>query len=387
MKLTRRGGGAALAALAIIAVVGAEAARASRAGQAAPAVAVRAPARVTLPVAEPCVVVTERVVAQLGTADGVLGDAARDALFFDARGVARRPDPSPDAGACRKRLFDALVAREGCGRAEAAVAAGLAGATGAAPSDVRELVERASPACAATFAEAAGFAADVDTPLGEALARRARLDADAGVRRSAWLAFGSLGEIASQRGSAREDVRRAVEATLDAELSRTRGEQHLLLAKAAGNAGCRPCAPALAVLADRREASVRRIAIAAFRFHEDASAAKRMCLGLEHDADSDVRDVAAWALSFRPAHVGVRVPCLYRAALADPSARVRSSAVQALGALSDDLAPAYHALVQLTGGEAPADVRDLATRVLATDPTRAPRHEGDDLGGFFASAR
>lgn len=339
------------------------------------------------PVAEPCEEIAARVVARLGTPDDALSDGARDALFFDARTVGRREERTERADACRSRVREGLVARETCGRAEAAVAGGLAGAMGADPAEVRALVVGASPACAATFAEAAGFAADVDRALGEALLLRARRDPDPGVRRSAWLAFGSIGEIASQRGAARDDVRRVVEDTLAAELRSSRGEAHLLAAKAAGNAGCRSCAPALVALAEQRDASVRRVAVAAFRFHDDAPAAKRMCRGLEGDADSDVREVAAWALSFRTAHPAVRVPCLYRAAMTDPSARVRGSAVQALGALSDDLAPAYQALVALTGPEAPGDARELAGRVLATDPSRARRHADDDLGDFFVSAR
>jgi hypothetical protein len=97
--------------------------------------------------------------------------------------------------------------------------------------------------------------------------------------------------------------------------------------------------------------------------------------------------MAAWALSFRTTNAAVRIPCLYRAALGDPSPRVRMSAVQALGGLSDDLAPAYHALVQLTADEAPADVRSLSVRILATDATHARRHDEAELGAFFSAAK
>ncbi len=319
---------------------------------------------------EPCETTLARLVGRLGTPDDALSDVDRDALYQDARELGRDEDGGIDE-TCRAKAFTALAARKTCGRAEAAVAGGLAVARVVAPADLKTLVERASPACAATFVEAAGYAANVDVDLARALLARARKDPDEAVRRSAWLAYGSTAEIASRTG--REDVRKEVETAVAAELASSKGKARLLAVQTAGNAGCRPCLATLLALGESTDTDMRRNAISALRFQEDVRATRRACAAVEGDKESSVRDLGAWSLGLRATHPVARVPCLYRAALTDPDERVRISATQALGGLSDELQPAYAAVIQLTSPEAPASVRDLAKKILVTDPSHGQR--------------
>lgn len=332
------------------------------------------------PTREPCEIIAARIIASLGTPDDALSNGERDRLHQDARELGRDGQGEVNR-ACRTSVLDALVARPSCARAEAAVAGGLMVAAVETPEDARRLVSEARPACAATFAESAGFAAHVDLGVARALVELA--SSNEGARRSAWLAYGSIGEIAGRAGV--EEVRAEVDETLRSRLARSTKDDRLLFVESAGNAGCRSCASMLLRDASSKDVSLRRSAVAALRFLEEPRAVRRACAALDSDPEVSIRDLAAWSLAFREHHDAIRVPCLYRAALEDPSPRVRVTATRALAELSDSLETAYAALVQLTEPEAPT--RALAAQLLATDPDHGARPVNEDsLASFFAAA-
>jgi hypothetical protein len=217
------------------------------------------------------------------------------------------------------------------------------------------------------IAEAAGFVPNPDASIATALSKLTR---DEDVREAAWLSFGSIAETARTSG----DVALAdsIDAAIAPALAASTGEEHLVLVRAAGNAGCSECASILARDATSSDPSLRRAAIAAHRFLPSAGAVAGMCATLETDTDAGARDLAAWALEWRTTHAAERADCLERAALSDASKGVRLQAVRALGILSDDASPAEEALARLSVQR--GEVGRVAARTLAI---RTPIDESD----------
>lgn len=316
----------------------------------------------------------------LARPEGELEREAPDTIVSSVRHVTRGVDLGPgesaeEKAACKRGLYARLADQKTCGRAAGAIAAGLFGVSGVDPRDVARAVEGVtSLSCGLRTIEAAGFAGDVDLTLAKAIERFQRSAPDEETRRTAWLAYGSIGEIAGRRG--RADVVSHVEGVLAPKLEHARGEERVLMLRAAGNAGCRRCLPALrAALADPSP-SVRERAAAAFRFVDDAEAVQVMCTRLLEDADGQVRDLSAWSLQWRLGAGAERARCLARAAKDDTNVLVRRSSARSLGLLAKESAPAHEALLTIAGDDYPDDVREIALGHLTMTTART-----DELGG------
>lgn len=319
-----------------------------------------------------CAAIVARVDDALARPEAEIGRADHDAIFLAVREGARAGAPARAEG-CGARLYGRLASVERCGRAADALAAGLFGAAGAAPSEVAAAVRAARPACRAPIAEAAGFASDVDASLVAALrqvrdeAARGR-DPDGVVEyRVAWLALGSLEETAARRG--RAEVRAELDREIAGALAEASGPRELLLLRAAGNGGCVGCLPKVRARLDARDATVRRAAAAALRFVDDADAVRRMCARLAADADVAVRDTAAWALHAREGSAAERAACLELAARRDGEAVVRQQATQSLGLLAYHDERARDGIVRLVDAPHP-EVASLALGVLRAEGER-----------------
>lgn len=312
-----------------------------------------------------CDEVVARAERGMATPDDVLTDSEHDAILYATR-EAVRPGNS-EADACRPRLFNLLADAKECGRAHSAVAAGLFGVGGVDPRDVTRAVSRAAPGCSARVVEAAGFAAAVDDELVETVAKIARTN-DGGTRRSAWLTYGSLGEIA--RATGRGGIYGKVDRVLAAEIANRVGSDRLLFVKAGGNAGCTSCIPAFVSALKDADPDVRRAGAAGFRFIDTRSAVNTMCDRLEKDTDLTVREIAGWSLQWRGQNDELRATCLVRAAATDGARAVRQQATQSLAILAYESDPARAALVHLTGEEAQPEVRRLAMSHLMSEGDR-----------------
>jgi hypothetical protein len=287
--------------------------------------------------------------------DDEITDARRDAIQHDAHELAR----SAPAGATRELLARLVSSDAQCGRAHAAALAGVFSAR-IDPADVAVALETASSPCDEVLVESAGFVPNPSRDVAVALLRRANATPDERVRGSAWLAYGSIAETARARSDG--DLARSIDAVLVNRLAATSGDEHLLMVRAAGNAGCAACAPALAEDVTSSDARLRRAAIAAHRFLGTSDSVARMCGALERDPDGTARDLAAWALEWRSNDGADRARCLERAAASDGSMGVRLQAVRALGILADDALDAHDALGRLA--DQPGDVGALAWSTL-----------------------
>lgn len=302
--------------------------------------------------------------AELPPDEGLL-DADRDAIQHEAHFFMSQVG---DGDVRRRELLGRLRDPAGaCGRAHAAALAG-AFTAGIEPSLVAETVDQAKTSCAAMVVESAGFATRVDATLAAALEARTHAD-DEAVRRAAWLAYGSIAETARRTG-APDAVADDIDRTLARRLDRARGDELLLFVRAAGNAGCAPCAPRLARLSASTDMALRRAATASLRFLVDDASVSLMCQRVLHDRDDGVRDLAAWSLEWRTTQAAVRVDCLERAARGDASQRVRTQSVLALGILANDVGGAASALTRIAARD--DDTGALATSTLVTRSTPEP---------------
>jgi hypothetical protein len=288
--------------------------------------------------------------------DAEITNERRDAIQHEARMFA-----SVATKEQRRDLVTRLTQGATCGRAHAAALAGTFVA-GVEPAIVSNALGSMSTSCNEVIVEAAGFVPNPDASIAIALSKLTR---DDHVREAAWLSFGSIAETARTSGDAA--LADSIDAAIAPALAASTGEEHLLLVRAAGNAGCTECAPILARDAASSDPSLRRAAVAAHRFLPSASAVKQMCASLGSDDDASARDLAAWALEWRTTHAAERTECLERAAHGDASKGVRLQAVRALGILSDDLDPARDALERLSVLR--GDVGTLAARTRAIHET------------------
>lgn len=288
--------------------------------------------------------------------DDGLADATRDAIQHESRAFVKAlPEESP----LRAALFAKLAGAPRCGRAHAAAVAGAF--SEATAREIERTLAAMKTSCDEVIVEAAGFTPNADASLAAKLDGLVSGHGEEASRRAALLSYGSLGETARRSGDG--ELAKTIDARLVSALASSKGEGHVLAVKAAGNAGCVACAPTLAEDARSKDLGLRRAAVAAHRFLDDAPAVAAMCGALEKDADDAVRDMAAWALEWRGAAPEARAACLEKAARKDPSKRVRMQATLALGLLSDEQAPARAALTRLAGDES-LDVQALAARSL-----------------------
>ena len=293
--------------------------------------------------------------------DAEITNERRDAIQHEARAFAERATTEQ-----RRDLVTRLVTDPTCGRAHAAALAG-AFTAGIEPAIVSDALSSMTTQCNAVVVESAGFVPNPDASIAVALSKLTREDP---THEAAWLSFGAIAETARTSGDVA--LAASIDAAIAPALAASEGEEHLLLVRAAGNAGCVECAPGLARDATSSDPTLRRAAVAAHRFLSSEAAVTQMCAALDGDGDASARDLAAWALEWRTTHPAQRTECLERAAVRDGSKGVRLQAVRALGILSDDVPSAEEALVRLSARR--GDVGTLAARTLAV---RAPIDESD----------
>ena len=180
-------------------------------------------------------------------------------------------------------------------------------------------------------------------------------------RSGALMAMGTLARKA--RGAGDFGAAAIVDSLIVAELGRSSPAEIVTVQRieAAGNAGCELCVPALKRAAIHPSATVRRASVGALRFVSSAEAVITMCDPLERDADTNVREQAAWALGWQSQSPELRVDCLVRTAARDKSERVRMTAATALAGLSPTVPLARSAMLHLTTeGAADEGIRAIA---------------------------
>jgi hypothetical protein len=201
-------------------------------------------------------------------------------------------------------------------------------------------------------------------------------------QRMAWLAYGSLAEIAYSSGD--QTLSRDLEVPILQALASTQGvEERSFQLSVAGNAGCQSCYSEIRKSLKDSHPDLRMTATHSLRFLEAAESVGHLCDALLGDAQSAVRDIAAWSLQWRRTEPEARAECLVAAAASDPSLQVRKQAVLALNKLSEDLEIARDGLLHLTLPEYPEPVRRLAMGGLrssaaarVTDGGRAEEFSG-----------
>ena len=178
-------------------------------------------------------------------------------------------------------------------------------------------------------------------------------------QRMAWLAYGSLAEIAYSSGD--QPLSRELEIPIREALLSARGaEERSFQLSVAGNAGCRSCYSEIKKSLKHPHPDLRMTATHSLRFLEAPEIVEHLCDALLGDAQPAVRDIAAWSLQWRRTEPEARAECLVAAAASDPSIQVRKQAVLALNKLSEDLEVARDGLLHLTLPEYPEPVRRLA---------------------------
>jgi hypothetical protein len=186
--------------------------------------------------------------------------------------------------------------------------------------------EQGHSKCARSILPAMQQAANFDQGSRAALTRAAH-STDESLAEAGWLILGTAETIAREHDAM---LAASIDAEIAAGLANAKdSDRKVMLLEAAGNGACHSCAADITKASNDPDPWVRRAAASAWRFAPRG--AKIMCASLE-DKSAAVREHAAWALGLSTNEADIRVACLERATLSDPSEEVRRAASQSLSA-------------------------------------------------------
>lgn len=273
---------------------------------------------------------------------------------------------------CVTDLVEKLARGPACTSTAGFITAGFA-LDGALAPDVVDHVLASRPSCTTAIVTAVGETPRPTRELVDVIERWDRAQRDPMVRSGGLVVLGSLAHHARENDDS--SLADGIDSLLARELRRPASSEaeRVQRLEAVGNAGCAPCARAITAALREPSADVRRAAVGALRFVEGERSVDAMCDELDDEASAEVRDQAAWALSWGRSSPTERVHCLARAAARDTSPVVRICAARSLAGLAHDVPMARDALLQLTDPQYDERVRDLALSMVDAFPPEPER--------------
>jgi hypothetical protein len=272
-------------------------------------------------------------------------------------------DVAAQSASCASRVHELLATSTTCGRVFGAVASCSAPSASYSPAWTREMLTQATPTCRMRLVSSLHQARVVDAELLTLVSQMADKETVAALTSRIWLALGSLERTARSGSPEAKEAAARLDARIATKLHGASGYERLYMLEVAGNAACTGCFADVRSSLASDEPSIRRAAIAALRFREDADSLSALCSALDSEPNDLVREHAAWSLRWSTSNELTRSGCLERAVRGDGAENVRNAATQSLFALADRAPSAAEALSELTGESSPQEITLLAMAV------------------------